>query len=148
MIPQVLKTYLMLLNRFFVIFIICLTSCVSLDSTFPANLNFTKNVDEKFINILGFKLKQEKYFNKNLSVISTSAREKILYGGDGLRAQQKEIFFSVQFVLDGNELQQEIVVSDLVIIDELNPFAENATKETILLNLKYQAANEVIFELL
>ena len=107
----------------------------------------SKNVDEKFINILGFKLKQEKYFNKNLSVISTNSREKILYGGDGLRAQQKEIFFSVQFVLDGNELQQEIVVSDLVIIDELNPFAENATKETILLNLKYQAANEVIFEL-
>ena len=148
MIPLVLKTYLMLLNRFFVIFIICLTSCVSLDSTFPANLSFTKNVDEKFINILGFKLKQEKYFNKNLSVISTNSREKIFYGGDGLRAQQKEIFFSVQFVLDGNELQQEIVVSDLVIIDELNPFAENATKETILLNLKYQAANEVIFELL
>ena len=148
MIPLVLKTYLMLLNRFFVIFTICLTSCVSLDSTFPANLSFTKNVDEKFINILGFKLKQEKYFNKNLSVISTKSREKILYGGDGLRAQQKEIFFSVQFVLDGNELQQEIVVSDLVIIDELNPFAENATKETILLNLKYQAANEVIFELL
>ena len=147
MIPLVLKTYLMLLNRFFVIFTICLTSCVSLDSTFPANLSFTKNVDEKFINILGFKLKQEKYFNKNLSVISTKSREKILYGGDGLRAQQKEIFFSVQFVLDGNELQQEIVVSDLVIIDELNPFAENATKETILLNLKYQAANEVIFEL-
>ena len=148
MIPLVLKTYLMLLNRFFVIFTICLTSCVSLDSTFPANLSFTKNVDEKFINILGFKLKQEKYFNKNLSVISTNSREKILYGGDGLRAQQKEIFFSVQFVLDVNELQQEIVVSDLVIIDELNPFAENATKETILLNLKYQAANEVIFELL
>ena len=148
MIPLVLKTYLMLLNRFFVIFIICLTSCVSLDSTFPANLSFTKNVDEKFINILGFKLKQEKYFSKNLSVISTNSREKILYGGDGLSAQQKEIFFSVQFVLDGNELQQEIVVSDLVIIDELNPFAENATKDTILLNLKYQAANEVIFELL
>ena len=147
MIHLVLKTYLMLLNRFFVIFTICLTSCVSLDSTFPANLSFTKNVDEKFINILGFNLKQEKYLNKNLSLISTYSREKILYGGDGLRAQQKEIFFSVQFVLDGNELQQEIVVSDLVIIDELNPFAENATKETILLNLKYQAANEVIFEL-
>ena len=148
MIPLVLKIYLMLLNRFFVIFTICLTSCVSLDSTFPTNLSFTKNVDEKFINILGFKLKQEKDFNKNLSVISTNSREKILYGGDGLRAQQKEIFFSVQFVLDGNELQQEIVVSDLVIIDELNPFAENASKEIILLNLKYQAANEVIFELL
>ena len=148
MIPLVLKTYLMLLNRFLVIFSICLTSCVSLDNTFPANLSFTKNVDEKFINILGFKLKQEKDFNKNLSVINTNSREKILYGGDGLRVQQKEIFFSVQFVLDGNELQQEIVVSDLVIIDELNPFAENASKETILLNLKYQAANEVIFELL
>ena len=65
-----------------------------------------------------------------------------------LELSKKKFFFSVQFVLDGNELQQEIVVSDLVIIDELNPFAENATKETILLNLKYQAANEVIFELL
>ena len=71
-----------------------------------------------------------------MSVISTNSREKILYGGDGLRAQQKEIFFSVQFVLDGNELQQEIVVSDLVIIDELNPFAEKCHKRNHIVKLK------------
>ena len=133
----------MLLNRFFVIFTICLISCVSLDSTFPANLSFTKNVDEKFTNILGFKLKQENILIKTWSVISTNY-EKILMAEMDLELSKK---FSVQFVLDGNELQQEIVVSDPVIIDEPNPFAENATKETILLNLKYQAANEVIFEL-
>ena len=111
MIPLVLKTYLMLLNRFFVIFTICLTSCVSLDSTFPANLSFTKNVDEKFINILGFKLKQEKYFNKNLSVISTNSREKILYGGDGLRAQQKEIFFQYNLFLMAMNYNKKLLLA-------------------------------------
>ena len=91
MIPLVLKTYLMLLNRFFVIFIICLTSCVSLDSTFPANLSFKKNVDDKFIKAAKNISNLDILSHHGLNVYDIIKRDNLIIIDDALKLVEERL---------------------------------------------------------